>query len=69
MRAGVVGSPAPERGFSSGTRLWIEGVGLVTVHDRGGAIRGGRLDLFFRTDGEARQWGVQRLRVFVWAGP
>lgn len=32
--------------FAFGTQLWIEGVGIATCHDRGGAIKGHRLDLW-----------------------
>ena len=49
-----------------GTRLNVEGVGDVIVHDRGGAIRGNRLELFFSTHSEALQWGVQGRKVFIW---
>ena len=49
-----------------GTKLWVAGVGLVEVHDRGGAIKGRRLELFFQTYHAARQWGVQKRRVWIW---
>ena len=35
----------------------------VEVIDRGGAIKGNRLDVYFPTHAEARQWGVRRLDV------
>jgi 3D (Asp-Asp-Asp) domain-containing protein len=37
----------------------------VEVLDRGGAIRGNRLDVFFDSHWEARQWGVKHLPVKV----
>lgn len=40
----------------------------VKVLDRGGAIRGDRLDVFFHTHEEALDWGVQFLSVKVRAG-
>ena len=49
-----------------GTQLWVEGVGLVEVHDRGSAIKGRRLELFFQKYGQAIQWGVQKRQVWVW---
>jgi 3D (Asp-Asp-Asp) domain-containing protein len=52
--------------FPFGTTLWVEGVGLVEVHDRGGAIKGRRLELFFQKYREAIQWGVQKRQVWVW---
>ena len=38
----------------------------VPVLDRGGAIRGHRLDVLFPTHEVARRWGVQRLAVTVY---
>lgn len=39
---------------------------IVPVLDRGGAIKGHRLDLLFPTHRQARRWGVRRLPVIVW---
>lgn len=38
----------------------------VPVLDRGGAIKGHRLDLLYPTHAVARQWGAQRLEVVIW---
>ena len=38
----------------------------VPVLDRGGKIKGHRLDVLYPTHEIARQWGVQTLRVTVW---
>lgn len=49
-----------------GTKLLIPGYnndGPVPVWDRGGAITGNRLDVFFDTHSKALQWGVQYLDV------
>jgi 3D (Asp-Asp-Asp) domain-containing protein len=57
---------AADRDLPFGTMLIIPGYNdgrPVEVLDRGGAIRGNRLDVFFPTHGEARQWGVRRLQV------
>ncbi len=53
-----------------GTRLWIEGYGFATVEDRGGDIRGERLDLWFSDVHTALAWGRRRVRVVVleWRG-
>ena len=48
-----------------GTRVYVPGYGYGVVEDTGGAIRGRRLDLFFRTHEEALHWGVKRLQVRV----
>ena len=39
---------------------------VVPVLDRGGAIKGKRLDLLYPTHAQARKWGVQTLEVTVW---
>lgn len=38
----------------------------IPVLDRGGAIKGSRLDLLYPTHDIAMQWGVQELEVVVW---
>jgi 3D (Asp-Asp-Asp) domain-containing protein len=52
-----------------GSMLTIPGYdsgNVVPVLDRGGAIKGNRLDLLFPTHEQARQWGVRRIKVTVW---
>jgi 3D (Asp-Asp-Asp) domain-containing protein len=39
---------------------------IVPVLDRGGKIKGHRLDVLFPSMREARAWGVRRLKVTVW---
>ncbi len=39
---------------------------IVPVLDRGGAIKGHRLDVLFPTHAAARAWGVKKLPVTVW---
>jgi len=39
---------------------------VVPVLDRGGAIKGMRLDVLYPTHERARRWGVQELEVTVW---
>lgn len=39
---------------------------IVPVLDRGGAIKGRRLDVLFPTHNAARRWGVKHLDVVVW---
>lgn len=51
--------------FPFGTRMKIPGYGWGVVEDRGGAIKGGRIDLFFRTHKEALKWGRQTVTVEV----
>lgn len=49
-----------------GTIVYVPGYGYGRVEDRGGAIRGRRLDVFFRRHGDALEWGRQTLDVKVW---
>jgi len=39
---------------------------VVPVLDRGGAIKGARLDLLYPTHAIARQWGKKRQQVTIW---
>ncbi|HYD01765.1 MAG TPA: 3D domain-containing protein [Phycisphaerales bacterium] len=39
---------------------------VVPVLDRGGKIKGNRLDVLFPTHAEALKWGVRRVQVTVW---
>lgn len=51
--------------FPFGTRIKIPGYGWGVVEDRGGAIEGKRLDLFFKTHKQALEWGRQTVTVEV----
>lgn len=50
--------------FSFGTKLLINGT-TYTVEDRGGAIKGNKIDVYFNTHAEALAWGVKYLPVQV----
>ncbi len=52
--------------YPFGTVMYIPGYGYGRVEDRGGAIKGGHIDLFFKTHQEAIQWGRKTLRVTIW---
>jgi len=57
---------ADTRYYPFGTRMYIPGYGWGTVSDRGGAIKGPeRLDLYFESLEQAKQWGRKRLRVSI----
>jgi len=47
------------------TRLYIEGYGFAIAGDRGGAIRGDKVDLFFDTRDEVRQFGRRHIQVWI----
>lgn len=48
-----------------GTRVWVEGLGVLVAEDTGSAVRGRHIDVFFDTHAEAAEFGVQRRRVVV----
>ena len=50
--------------FAFGTKLSINGKTYV-VEDRGGAIKGNRIDIFVNTHSDALKWGVKYLPVKV----
>ena len=59
---------AADKRYSFGTEMVIEGYSngqAVKVLDRGGAIRGNKLDAFFHTHQEALEWGVRYIDVKV----
>ena len=51
--------------FPFGTRIRIPGYGWGTVEDVGGAIKGGHIDLFFKSHQAALEWGRQTVTVEV----
>ena len=59
---------AADREYAFGTEMVVPGYKdgqLVKVLDRGGAIRGDRLDVFFHSHEEALEWGVRYLDVKI----
>jgi 3D (Asp-Asp-Asp) domain-containing protein len=52
--------------YPFGTVMFIEGYGYGRVEDRGGAIKGARIDLFFNSHQQALEWGRQQQLVKVW---
>jgi 3D (Asp-Asp-Asp) domain-containing protein len=65
IKAGDKFAAAPPE-IPFGTILDVPGYGKVPVHDRGGAIRGNRIDVFFSSHQEALRWGVQFLAVKIY---
>jgi len=47
------------------TRMYIEGYGFAVAGDRGGAIRGYKVDLFFDTRAETVEFGRRHLNVWI----
>lgn len=57
---------ADTRIYPFGTVMFIDGYGYGEVEDRGGSITGDRIDVFFRSHQQAKEWGKKRLPVRVW---
>lgn len=51
--------------YPPGTVLFIEGLGERTVHDRGGAIQGQKIDVYFESHDDALQFGRQTVRFYI----
>ena len=62
---------ADTRLLAFGTKLSVPGYNQgapVPVLDRGGRIKGHRLDVFFLSHSQARKWGTRWLNVTVYTG-
>jgi len=57
---------AAPKEYPFGTIMEIPSYGKISVEDRGGVIKGNKLDVFFDTHEEALQWGVQYLKVKIY---
>lgn len=63
------GSIAADKRFAFGTVIDVPGYGRGVVHDRGSAIQGDKLDVFFKKHKDALRWGRQTLPVTIWVHP
>lgn len=52
--------------YPFGTVMYVPGYGYGRVEDRGGAIKGNRLDVFFKKHRHAEEWGRATVDVYVW---
>lgn len=48
-----------------GSQVTIEGVGVFTAEDTGGAIKGNRVDMWLPNGEWAKRWGRREVRVKV----
>ncbi|NQT92647.1 MAG: 3D domain-containing protein [Lentisphaerae bacterium] len=55
--------------YPFGTVLHVPGYGYGRVEDRGGAIRGDHIDLFFSSHRQAKEWGRKQVTVKIWSQP
>ena len=60
---------AADKRYRFGTTLIVPGYNKsqpVKVLDRGGAIKGDKIDLLFSTHQKALIWGRKKVKVFIW---
>lgn len=60
---------ADTRKYPFGTVMYVPEYGYGRVEDRGGAIKGERIDLFFPSHGAALKWGKLTKNVKIWLPP
>lgn len=63
------GTVAADPSIPFGTPLYIPGYGRGVVQDRGGAIKGDHIDVFFKSHKQALEWGRKTLPVQIWLPP
>jgi len=55
----------PKGPLKMGQKVYIEGYGYGVCNDVGSAIKGWKIDVCFDTLQEAKEWGVQLVKVYV----
>ncbi|MCS7243554.1 MAG: 3D domain-containing protein [Candidatus Calescibacterium sp.] len=48
-----------------GTKIYVEGYGYAVASDKGSAIKGFKIDLYFETYDEAIMWGRRKVKVYL----
>ncbi|MDM5451133.1 ubiquitin-like domain-containing protein [Peribacillus simplex] len=48
-----------------GSKVYVEGYGYAVAADKGGAIKGNRIDVFFSSKNDAYRWGVKKVKIRV----
>lgn len=51
--------------YPFGTEMYIEGIGIVEVADRGGAVHNGVIDRYMDSEAEANEWGRRVKKVYI----
>lgn len=60
------GTVAADPSLPFGTIVFVPGYGYGRVEDRGGAIKGDKLDLWFPSHTVAKHWGRKKVTVKIW---
>jgi 3D (Asp-Asp-Asp) domain-containing protein len=63
-RKGTIAADTAKYPF--GTVMYVPGYGYGRVEDRGGAIKGNHVDLFFKKHKRALEWGKRQKQVKIW---
>lgn len=48
-----------------GSKVYVEGYGYAVAADKGGAIKGNRIDVFFSSKSDAYRWGAKKVKIRV----
>ena len=48
-----------------GSQVYVEGYGYAVAADKGGAIKGHKIDVFFPSKSDAYRWGVKKVKVRI----
>ncbi|MDN3018771.1 LysM peptidoglycan-binding domain-containing protein [Paenibacillus sp. BSR1-1] len=48
-----------------GSKVYVEGYGVATAADTGGAIKGNRIDVFISSEQKAIQWGKKQITIKI----
>lgn len=56
---------AASSNYAFGTQIEIQGMGIYTVEDRGGAITGNKIDVYFNSHSEALAFGRKQLQIRI----
>ena len=59
---------AAPKEFPFGTLIDVPGYGIAEVKDRGGSIKGNKIDVYFDEHEVAKKWGVQELKCKIIKG-
>ncbi|MBL4931362.1 ubiquitin-like domain-containing protein [Clostridium paridis] len=51
--------------ISFGTKMYIPGYGFAIAADSGSGVKGNTIDVFFNTKGEALNWAVKNINVYI----
>ena len=60
---------ADTRYYPFGTVMYVPGYGYGVVEDRGGAIKGQKIDLWFPSERQALEWGRKKVTIKIWLPP